>query len=123
MTPTTPFVWSAEQEQLRSTLRRFLDKESSPLRVFEHIEAGFDRKIWATLTEQIGLTAILIPQHYGGMGAHRPISPSSSRRPVRHCFAHPTSRPSCRAPTHCCCLAMMPRVQIICRVSREAGPW
>ncbi|ORV49058.1 hypothetical protein AWC05_02475 [Mycobacterium florentinum] len=61
-------MWSAEQEQLRSTLRRFLDKESSPLRVFEHIEAGFDRKIWATLTEQIGLTAILIPQHYGGMG-------------------------------------------------------
>lgn len=68
MTPTTPFVWSAEQEQLRATLRRLLDKESAPLRVFEHIEAGFDRRLWATLTEQIGLTAILIPEHYGGMG-------------------------------------------------------
>lgn len=68
MAPTTPFVWSAEQEELRTTLRRFLDKESTPLRVFEHIEAGFDTKIWTTLNEQIGLTAILIPEHYGGMG-------------------------------------------------------
>ncbi|MFC3778455.1 acyl-CoA dehydrogenase family protein [Mycolicibacterium holsaticum] len=68
MAPTAPFVWSVEQEQLRTTLREFLDRESSPLRVFEHIETGFDPKIWTMLCEQIGLTAILIPEHYGGMG-------------------------------------------------------
>lgn len=68
---TTPFTWSPEQEQLRTTLRDFLDKASAPLRVFEHIEAGFDPGVWATLCEQIGLTAILIPERYGGMGGRQ----------------------------------------------------
>lgn len=68
MTSTTPFVWSSEQEQLRSTMRSYLEREYSLLQVFDDIETGFDRKRWTALTEQLGLTAILIPERYGGMG-------------------------------------------------------
>lgn len=68
MTAAEPFVWSDEQLDLRTTLRRILKKESSPAKVFEHIAAGYDRKVWSVLTEQLGLTAILVPECYGGMG-------------------------------------------------------
>jgi alkylation response protein AidB-like acyl-CoA dehydrogenase len=70
MTGSTPFAYSEEQEQLRLAMRGFLEKESSPAKVFEHIgsDIGYDRQVWAKLTEQLGLTALLVPERFGGMG-------------------------------------------------------
>lgn len=65
-----PFVYSAEQEDIRRTVRDFLAAQSSTERVFAQIDSehGYDSAVWSTLTAQIGLTAILVPEQYGGLG-------------------------------------------------------
>src|SRR6185295_16916059 len=64
------FSFSAEQEEFRATLRRALEARSptKEVRRLMATDAGFDRDAWRKLNQELGLTAIHIPEAYGGQG-------------------------------------------------------
>jgi alkylation response protein AidB-like acyl-CoA dehydrogenase len=64
------FSFTAEQEEFRSVLRRFLEEKSPPMMVrrLMETEAGWERESWRELNQQLGLTAVHIPEAYGGQG-------------------------------------------------------
>ena len=64
------FAFSEEQEELRKTVRAFLDAKSSEASVREQMdtEAGFDQAVWSQMGEQMGLQGLHIPEAYGGSG-------------------------------------------------------
>jgi alkylation response protein AidB-like acyl-CoA dehydrogenase len=64
------FSFSSEQEEFRSNLRRFLAEHSPPKEVRRLMEtdAGWERDGWRRLNEALGLTALRIPEAYGGHG-------------------------------------------------------
>jgi alkylation response protein AidB-like acyl-CoA dehydrogenase len=64
------FSFSSEQEEFRSVLRRFLEEKSPPtvVRRLMETEAGWERESWRDLNQQLGLTAVHIPEAYGGQG-------------------------------------------------------
>jgi alkylation response protein AidB-like acyl-CoA dehydrogenase len=64
------FSFTAEQEEFRSVLRRFLEDKSPPttVRRLMQTEAGWDRASWRDLNQQLGLSAVHIPEAYGGQG-------------------------------------------------------
>ncbi|WP_137160186.1 acyl-CoA dehydrogenase family protein [Blastococcus sp. CCUG 61487] len=59
-----------EQEELRRTLRRFLeDKASSEeVRRLMETEEGYDPAVWTQMATQLGLQGLAIPEEYGGSG-------------------------------------------------------
>lgn len=64
------FSFSAEQDEFRTNLRRFL-AERSPTKEARRLmetEAGWDRDNWRKLNVELGLTAVRIPEAYGGHG-------------------------------------------------------
>ena len=64
------FSFSDEQEELRRVVRSFLEDKSPPTevrRLMETVE-GYDREVWRQLSEDLGLTAVHVPQEYGGQG-------------------------------------------------------
>ena len=65
------FVLSEEQTMLRESARRFLSARSpvSALRALRdfNVADGFSREIWTEVAD-VGLTGILIPEAYGGLG-------------------------------------------------------
>ncbi len=64
------FAFSEEQEELRSSVRRFLD-DKSPIpevrRLMETTE-GYDPAVWAQMGTQLGLQGLAIPEEHGGSG-------------------------------------------------------
>lgn len=64
------FAFTEEQEELRSTVRAFLESKSSEEAVREQMEteAGFDAAVWSQMAEQMGLQGLHIPEEYGGSG-------------------------------------------------------
>jgi alkylation response protein AidB-like acyl-CoA dehydrogenase len=68
--PPMNFAFTEEQEELRSTVRSFLESKSSEEAVREQMEteAGFDRAVWTQMAEQMGLQGLAIPEEYGGSG-------------------------------------------------------
>ncbi len=64
------FSNTPEQEEFRSVLRRFLEEKSPPseVRRLMETEAGWQRESWRELNQQLGLTAVNIPEEYGGQG-------------------------------------------------------
>jgi alkylation response protein AidB-like acyl-CoA dehydrogenase len=64
------FSFTGEQEEFRSVLRRFLEEKSPPtvVRRLMETEAGWDRDSWREINEQLGLSAVHIPEAYGGQG-------------------------------------------------------
>src|SRR5215471_11323449 len=64
------FTFTPEQEEFRSVLRRFLEEKSPPtaVRRLMETEAGWERESWRELNQQLGLTAVNIPEAYGGQG-------------------------------------------------------
>ena len=64
------FSNTPEQEEFRSVLRRFLEEKSPPsvVRRLMETEAGWERDSWRELNQQLGLTAVNIPEEYGGQG-------------------------------------------------------
>jgi alkylation response protein AidB-like acyl-CoA dehydrogenase len=64
------FVYTPEQAELRDSLRRFLDARSpeSEVRRLMAEDSGYDKAVWAELSSELGLTALLIPEQYGGLG-------------------------------------------------------
>ena len=64
------FAFTEEQEELRKTVRQFLEAKSSEAAVREEMEteAGYDAAVWSQMAEQMGLQGLHIPEEYGGSG-------------------------------------------------------
>jgi alkylation response protein AidB-like acyl-CoA dehydrogenase len=63
-------TFTEEQGELRQMVRRFLADKSSASDVRSVMEQpdGFDPKVWAQLTGELGLAGLAIPEEYGGAG-------------------------------------------------------
>ncbi|HEV2369018.1 MAG TPA: acyl-CoA dehydrogenase family protein, partial [Acidimicrobiales bacterium] len=64
------FAFSEEQEELRRSVRRFLDDKSpiSEVRRLMETSEGYDPAVWAQMGQQLGLQGLHIPEEYGGSG-------------------------------------------------------
>ncbi|MFZ5930136.1 MAG: acyl-CoA dehydrogenase family protein [Pseudomonadota bacterium] len=64
------FSFSNEQEQFRTMLRRFLNEKSptSEIRRLMATDEGWERETWKQLNSDLGLSAVHIPETYGGQG-------------------------------------------------------
>ena len=64
------FAFSEEQEELRKSVRRFLDDKSPETEVRRLMETteGYDPEVWTQMAEQLGLQSLIIPEEYGGAG-------------------------------------------------------
>jgi alkylation response protein AidB-like acyl-CoA dehydrogenase len=64
------FAFSEEQEELRRSVRRFLEEKSpvSEVRRLMETTQGFDPKVWAQMGNELGLQSLHIPEAYGGQG-------------------------------------------------------
>jgi alkylation response protein AidB-like acyl-CoA dehydrogenase len=64
------FAFSEEQEELRKSVRRFLEDKSPSVEVRRLMETteGYDPAVWAQMAQQLGLQGLAIPEEYGGSG-------------------------------------------------------
>ncbi len=64
------FAFSEEQEELRRTVRAFLEQKSPESAVREQMETeqGYDPAVWRQMGEQLGLQGLAIPEEFGGSG-------------------------------------------------------
>ena len=64
------FAFSEEQEELRRTVRAFLDQKSPEAEVRRLMETteGYDPAVWKQMGEQLGLQGLIIPEEFGGSG-------------------------------------------------------
>jgi alkylation response protein AidB-like acyl-CoA dehydrogenase len=64
------FAFSEEQEELRRSVRRFLEDKSpvSEVRRLMETTEGYDPKVWAQMANELGLQSLHIPEAYGGQG-------------------------------------------------------
>ncbi len=64
------FAFTEEQEELRKTVRAFLEAKSPETAVREQMEtdAGYDAAVWSQMGEQLGLQGLAIPEEFGGSG-------------------------------------------------------
>ncbi|WP_327324311.1 acyl-CoA/acyl-ACP dehydrogenase [Streptomyces sp. NBC_01210] len=63
-------AFTAEQDEIRRTLRELLTKRSGPDEVKAAVRtaAGYDAELWAQLSAQLGLPGLALPESYGGVG-------------------------------------------------------
>src|SRR5579863_3689571 len=63
-------VFGAEHEELRSAIRRFLERKSpeSEVRRLMETTAGYDPAVWSQMADQLGLQGLIIPEQFGGSG-------------------------------------------------------
>jgi len=64
------FAFTDEQDELRKTVRAFLESKSPETAVREQMETerGYDTAVWGQMGEQMGLMGLHIPEEFGGMG-------------------------------------------------------
>ncbi len=64
------FAFSEEQDDLRHSVRRFLEERSpsSEVRRLMETAEGFDPAVWRALSQELGLPGVQIPEEYGGQG-------------------------------------------------------
>ena len=64
------FAFSEEQDELRKSVRRFLDDKSPETEVRRLMETteGYDPEVWTQMAEQLGLQSLIIPEEFGGAG-------------------------------------------------------
>ena len=64
------FAFSEEQEELRQTIRRFLEDKSPSTEVRRLMETvdGSDDAVWKQMAQELGLQSLHIPEEYGGQG-------------------------------------------------------
>jgi len=64
------FEFSDEHEELRRTVRAFLEKESEESRVRELMadESGFDPALWSRMAEELGIVGLIVDEVHGGAG-------------------------------------------------------
>ncbi len=67
---STLFAFSAEREEFRDMVRRFVETHAPEAAVREQMETerGFDPAVWSRMAEQLGLQGLIIPQEFGGQG-------------------------------------------------------
>src|SRR6476646_1640997 len=63
-------TFSSEQNELRSSVRRFLEQKSSSADVRRLMETddGYDPAVWSQMAEQLGLQGLALPEEHGGSG-------------------------------------------------------
>ncbi len=64
------FSFTDEHQELRATVRAFLEKRSDEkaVRASMASERGFDPEVWRQLAEELGLVGLIIPEEHGGAG-------------------------------------------------------
>jgi alkylation response protein AidB-like acyl-CoA dehydrogenase len=64
------FAFSEEQEELRRTVRQFLEAKSPETEVRRLMETteGYDPAVWKQMGQELGLQSIAIPEQHGGQG-------------------------------------------------------
>jgi alkylation response protein AidB-like acyl-CoA dehydrogenase len=64
------FAFSEEQEELRRTVRSFLEQKSpeTEVRRLMDTQEGYDPGVWKQMAEQLGLQGLTIPEDNGGSG-------------------------------------------------------
>ncbi|WP_030673249.1 acyl-CoA dehydrogenase family protein [Streptomyces cellulosae] len=62
--------FTAEQDEIRRTLRELLLRRCGPaqVRAAADTPAGYDPALWTALAEQLGLPGLALPEVYGGAG-------------------------------------------------------
>lgn len=66
----TVAVFTDEQQELRRTVRAFLERHAPEAEVRRVMETpdGFDRSVWMQMADQLGLQSLAIPEEFGGSG-------------------------------------------------------
>jgi len=64
------FAFTEEQDQFRDMVRRFASDRSpvAEVRRLMATDTGYDPAVWRQLADELGLTALQIPEAYGGAG-------------------------------------------------------
>jgi alkylation response protein AidB-like acyl-CoA dehydrogenase len=64
------FAFTEEQEELRRTLRRFMEEKSPSAEVRRLMDTteGYDDVVWKQMAQELALQGIHIPEEYGGQG-------------------------------------------------------
>ena len=64
------FAFSEEQEELRRTVRQFLEAKSPETEVRRLMETteGYDPAVWKQMGQELGLQSLAIPEEFGGQG-------------------------------------------------------
>jgi len=67
------FAFTDEQEELRRTIRRFMEEKSpsSEVRRLMATPEGYDEVVWKQMGQELGLQGIAIPEELGGQGYGR----------------------------------------------------
>jgi len=63
--------FSEDQQQLRASVRRFLNQYSSEadVRRLMDTDEGYDPSVWSRMANELGLQGLVIPEEHGGSGA------------------------------------------------------
>src|SRR5436309_10152128 len=63
-------TFSPEQDELRTSVRRFLEQKSKSADVRRLMETddGYDPAVWSQMAEQLGLQGLALPEEHGGSG-------------------------------------------------------
>lgn len=64
------FVFTDEHQELRKTVRSFLEKRSDEkaVRAVMMTETGYDPEVWRQLAEELGLAGLIVGEEHGGAG-------------------------------------------------------
>src|SRR5256885_2284970 len=64
------FAFTDEQEELRRTVRKFLESRSpmAETRRLMETDEGYDDVVWKQMAEELALQGIHVPEVYGGQG-------------------------------------------------------
>ena len=64
------FVFTEEHEELRRTVRKFMESKSDEqtVRRVMQTDRGYDEAVWQQIAEQLGLQGLIVPGEHGGAG-------------------------------------------------------
>jgi alkylation response protein AidB-like acyl-CoA dehydrogenase len=64
------FAFSEEQDELRRTVRAYLEQKSpeSEVRRLMDTTEGYDPAVWSQMANELGLQSLAIPEEFGGQG-------------------------------------------------------
>jgi len=64
------FTFTDEHDELRATVRAFLEKKSDEAAVRSEMatDRGYDPGVWEQLAGEMGLAGLIVPEEYGGAG-------------------------------------------------------
>ncbi|MEV4895785.1 acyl-CoA dehydrogenase family protein [Nonomuraea sp. NPDC055795] len=67
----TTLLYTEVEEELRAAVRALLTDRCPPSAVLKRVEspAPYDLDLWKTLSREIGVAGLLVPESYGGAGA------------------------------------------------------